>query len=239
MNVLAIGAHPDDIDFCCGGTLIRCAERGDKVTMCIVTDGRGHPVGDPAAVAARRRAEAEQSAAVLGGQLRWLGIPDGAVVDDLETRRKFIQLMVNVQPDLIITHSPSDYHSDHNMTSQLVTATVQMAWAPPPGVTGSPLRKQVPVAFMCTSNAINFLPEEYVDVSAVWDRKVQMVLNHKSQYLRGPNHDEPVSPGGESSFYRLARVVDEFYGLACWVKYAEGFRWWRASDRLVTRRLLP
>ena len=50
MNVLAIGAHPDDLDITCGGTLLLCAQRGDKVTMCIVTDGRGHPLGDPAQV---------------------------------------------------------------------------------------------------------------------------------------------------------------------------------------------
>lgn len=241
MNVLAIGAHPDDLDFCCGGTLIRMVKAGHRVVMCVVTDGRAHPIGDPEMVAARRRQEAQRSAAMVGAEVEWLGLSDGRLIDDMPTRLKFIDLMMRVQPDLIITHYPEDYHADHVMTSRLVTFTVQMAWAPPPELKGEPLRKQVPVAFMMPSNGINFIPEEYVDVSEVWQTKAQMVLSHKSQYLPGPDFDavEPQEPLDQYSFYRLARVVDEFYGLQCWVRYAESFCWWKASDRLVTRRLLP
>jgi N-acetylglucosamine malate deacetylase 1 len=66
MNVLAIGAHPDDVDFCCGGTLIRLAQAGHRVVICVVTDGRAPPLGDPEQVAARRRQEAQRSAALAG-----------------------------------------------------------------------------------------------------------------------------------------------------------------------------
>lgn len=241
MNILAIGAHPDDIDICCGGTLTRFRQAGENVTICIVTDGRSHPVGDPERVAALRRAEAEASAALIGAEVRWLGIPDGTVTDDLPTRHKFIQLMLDISPDLIITHGPDDYHSDHNVTSRLVTATIQMAWAPPPHLNGTPVQKRVPVAFMTTANGINFTPQEYVDVTDVWDTKMKMVLNHRSQYLTGPNYDESQvqTPYDQYYLYRLARVMDEFYGLACWCRYAEAFRWWYAADRFVPYRLLP
>ena len=241
MNILAIGAHPDDLDICCGGTLIRFCQAGENVTMCIVTDGRGHPVGDPERVSALRRAEAKASADLIGAKLRWLGIADGTLVDDVPTRHKFIQLMMDVSPDLIITHQPDDYHSDHNYTSRLVTATIQMAWAPPPGLEGEPVRKRVPVAFMTTANGINFTPEEYVDVTDVWETKIKMTMNHVSQYLPGPDYDasQVKEPLDQYYLYRLTRVMDEFYGLACWCKYAEAFRWWRSADRIVPRRLLP
>jgi LmbE family N-acetylglucosaminyl deacetylase len=241
MNVLAIGAHPDDLDICCGGTLALFTRAGHRVTMAVVTDGRAHPVGDPERVAARRRVEAQASAALIGAELAWLGLPDGQLVDDLPTRRRFIALMMQASPDLIITHPPDDYHSDHNLTSRLVMATIQMAWAPPPDLPGEPVRKPAPVAFMATANGINFLPEDYVDVTAVWDTKVQMALNHRSQYLPGPDYDAVVlqEPLEQYAFYRLCRVVDEFYGQQCWCRCAEGFRWWRAADRLVARRLLP
>lgn len=241
MNVLAIGAHPDDIDFCCGGTIIRLAQSGARVVVAVVTDGHAHPIGDPEKVSARRRVEAQRSADLAGAELEWMGLPDGRLIDDVPTRNRFIDLMMRVQPDLIITHAPEDYHADHVMTSRLVTFTVQMAWAPPPELKGEPLRKQVPVAFMMPSNGINFIPEEYVDVSDVWPTKLKMVLNHKSQYLPGPDYDdmEPEEPLDRYSFYRLCKVVDEFYGLQCWTRYAETFRWWKASDRLVARRLLP
>lgn len=133
-----------------------------------------------------------------------------------------------------------DYHSDHVQTSRLVTATIQMAWAPPPGLMGEPVRKPVPVAFMTPANGIQFTPEEYVNVTEVWDRKIEMVLCHRSQYLPGPDYTVPLQPPLDQYYhYRLTRIMDEFYGLACWVHYAEAFRWWHAADRFVTRRLLP
>lgn len=243
MNVLAIGAHPDDLDVLCGGTLLRLAKEGAQVTMCIATDGRGHPLGDPAAVAARRLSEAQKSADLVGAGLECLGFQDGRLVDDVPTRLKFIEIIMRTQPDLIITHPPVDYHSDHNMTSRLVTGAVQMAWAPPPELSGlgNPVRKQVPVAFMVTAYGINFLPEEFVDISEVWQTKLQMVLHHRSQYLPGPDWDavELQEPLDQYSFAHFTRIVDEFYGQQCWCRYAEGFSWWRAADRLVARRLLP
>nr|MBP6298228.1 PIG-L family deacetylase [Anaerolineae bacterium] len=69
MNILAIGAHGDDLELFCGGTLARFAQRGDHVFMCVVTDGRGRPKGDPHEIAAIRRAESEVSAAVVGAEL--------------------------------------------------------------------------------------------------------------------------------------------------------------------------
>jgi hypothetical protein len=127
------------------------------------------------------------------------------------------------------------------VTSRLVMATVQMAWAPPSGLEGPPLRKQVPVAFMPPSNGINFIPEDYVDVTAVWDTKLAMVMHHRSQYLPGPDYDssQVEEPLDQYSLYRLTRIMDEYYGLHCWCRYAEAFRWWRAADRLVPRRILP
>jgi LmbE family N-acetylglucosaminyl deacetylase len=243
MNVLAIGAHPDDLDILCGGTLLRFAKMGAKVEMRIVTDGRGHPLGDPAAIAARRLLEAQRSADLIGANLECMGFQDGRLVDDVPTRLKFIETIMKVQPDLIITHPPADYHSDHNMTSRLVTATVQMAWAPPPELAhvGDPVRKQVPVAYMVAAYGINFLPEDFVDITDVWETKLQMALHHRSQYLPGPDWDaiELQEPLDQYSFARFTRIVDEFYGQQCWCRYAEGFAWWRAADRLVARRLLP
>ena len=77
MNVLAFGAHGDDLEAFCGGTLALYARSGHKVVMCVVTDGRGRPQGDPLEIAALRKKEAEASANVIGAELDWLGVPDG------------------------------------------------------------------------------------------------------------------------------------------------------------------
>ena len=77
MNILAIGAHPDDLDISCGGTLLRFRRHGERVVMCVVTDGRAHPLGNPEEVSARRCREAQASADLIGAELVWLGFPDG------------------------------------------------------------------------------------------------------------------------------------------------------------------
>ena len=83
--------------------------------------------------------------------------------------------------------------------------------------------------------------EDYVDISPVWEIKRKMLLEHRSQYLPDqPYEAEHAGEDADSTYILKAmRVMAEFYGLACSVAYAEAFRWWRASDRLVARRLLP
>jgi hypothetical protein len=80
-----------------------------------------------------------------------------------------------------------------------------------------------------------------VDITPVWETKLAMVTQHRSQYLPGPDYDEVQLEEPLDQYYlvRITRIVDEFYGLHCWSRYAEAFRWWRAADRLVPRRLLP
>jgi LmbE family N-acetylglucosaminyl deacetylase len=241
MNVLAIGAHPDDIDALCAGTLARYAQEGARVVLCVVTDGRNHPTGDPGKVAAMRHAEAQASAKLIGAELVWLGLPDGTLLVDLEKKAAFVEMILAAEPHIILTHPPEDYHSDHEATSRLTTAAIQMAWAPPPSSRLPPLRRPVPVAFCATALGINFVPEDYVDISQVWETKMKMLLQHRSQYLPGPSYaeEEVKEPVDQYYIARLTRVMSEFYGLACGAAYAEAFRWWRAADRIVPRRLLP
>ena len=107
-----------------------------------------------------------------------------------------------------------------------------MAWAPPPELEGEPLRKQVPIAFMMPSNGINFIPEEYVDITDVWPTKLQMVLSH-SRSIAGINFDavelqEPL----EQYFVLPPRPCDQrnFTGCSAGGSTPKLFRWWKASD---------
>src|SRR5689334_18394655 len=120
MNVLAIGAHGDDLEAFCGGTLALYARAGHHVVMCVVTDGRGRPMGDPEEIARIRKGEAQASADFIGAELAWLAIPDGELTVDEATRFKFVEVIRRSNADVIITHPPDDYHPDHNATSQLV-----------------------------------------------------------------------------------------------------------------------
>ena len=142
---------------------------------------------------------------------------------------------------MIITHPPNDYHPDHNATSRLTMDATQVARTSNYPSALAPVRKPVPVAFMDTENGIEFTPEEYVDISSVWEVKQAMLLQHRSQHMPGPNYDPDfvMPPPEQNAILRAARILSEFRGLACGVAYGEGFRWWRATNRIVPRRVLP
>ena len=240
MNVLAIGAHGDDLELFCGGTLALCAKRGDQVTMCVVTDGRGRPKGNEVEIIAIRKAEAEASAKVIGASAVNLGIPDGGLWFDPPTRHQFVELIRKTMPDVIITHPADDYHPDHKTTSRLVMDAVQIARTQNYPSEYAPHRKHVPVAFMDAERGIDFNPEEYVDITPAWEQKLQMLEQHRSQLMPGAYDPNFVLPKREENpFYHYAHILSGFRGMAAEVSYAEGFRWWRAASRIVTYRVLP
>lgn len=242
MNVLAIGAHGDDIEAFCAGTLAKHARRGDKVVMCVVTDGRGRPMGDPDEIASIRKGEAQAAADIIGAELVWMAIPDGGLAVNHETRHHFIEVIRATLPDYIITHPPQDYHPDHTATSQLVMEAAQVARTSNYPSKYPPIRTFVPVAFMAAEFGVDFVPEDYVDISDVWDLKLKMLLEHRSQHMPGPKFDPNyVLPDDPETLgiVRASRVMTEFYGLGCGVRYAEPFRWWRAANRILPKRMLP
>ena len=241
MNVLAIGAHGDDLEEFCGGTLALYARAGHQVVMAVATDGRGNPAGDPVQIAAVRQREAQASATLIGAQLAWLGLPDGGLQVNEAMRHVFIEAIRAAAPDIIITHPADDYHPDHVATHHLVLAAAQIARTSNYPSAHPPVRKPTAVAFMDAELGINFLPEEYVDISEVWEMKVQMLLQHRSQHVAAAAHDpDLLLPNAEQlPLVRATRIMSEFRGLACGARYAEGFRWWRAANRIVPRRLLP
>ncbi len=241
MNILAIGAHPDDLEEFCGGTLALYAHGGHRVTMCVVTDGQGNPLGKPEEIAAIRKAEAQASADLIGAKLVWMAIPDGRVIVDEATRHHFVDTIRAAAPDVIITHPPDDYHPDHINTNQLVLQATQGAHTANYPSQLPPLPRAMPIAFMDAELGINFQPDEYVDISDLWETKLQMLLQHRSQCMPGRKYDPDfvMPPVEQIPLVREVRILGEFRGLSCGVPYAEGFRWWRVAYRLGTKRLLP
>jgi len=128
MKILAIGAHPDDIELLCAGTLALYSKKGHEVFMCHVCDGnKGSMTHTSEEITKIRRDEAIQSAKVIRATSIWAGISDGEVVLDLDSRKKIIDVIRQANPDLIITHSPDDYHSDHINVSRLVFEAIYLA----------------------------------------------------------------------------------------------------------------
>lgn len=240
MNILAIGAHGDDLEVQVGGTLAKCVARGDEVFMCVVTDGRGRPKGDPDEIAEIRKGESQESADVIGAELIWLGIPDGGLRVTDAYLHKFVEAIRLAKPDLILTHPDKDYHPDHRYTHQMVLDAAQLARTRNYPSQLEPHRATVPIGFYEDPRGLRFLPEEYVDISETFEKKVAMLSKHRSQMMPDtydPNFEMP--PRDENPMMRMIEIQSSFRGMQCGVRYAEAFTWWKSLNRVVPRRLLP
>lgn len=232
-RVLAVGAHPDDLEILCAGTLARCRARGDTIIMCVATNGdMGSMTKQPPELAAIREAEARESASRLQAEFIWLGYPDEFLYPDHETRMRFIEMIREARPDIILTHAPNDYHQDHRTVSDLVFVS-SFIGAVPNVRTASPAHPRIcPLYYFDTLAGVDFLPTEYVDITDTLETKLDMLRCHKSQL-------EWLGDYNNIDILEFTTAVARFRGLQCGARYAEGFRHADAWPRLTTQRLLP
>lgn len=233
MRVLAIGAHPDDTEILCAGTLGRYARAGHHVTIAIATDGTaGHRTLAPEALAPIREREARAAADLLGAELLWLGFPDEFLFDDAPTRLAFVDAVRQARPDVILAHAPNDYHPDHRAASQLAFSASFVATLPNVR-TDHPAHDTVAALYyMDTLAGTGFHPQAYVDVSDTFDLKLEMLSCHESQLAWLQDHDDV-------DVRDMVRVVATARGHQAGVRYAEGFRPETSWPRTPAARLLP
>jgi LmbE family N-acetylglucosaminyl deacetylase len=234
VRVMAIGANPDDIEFYAAGTLIKCKQRGDDVIMCVATNGsQGHfEILSPHLSAIRRR-EARQSARLLGAEIILLDLPDAGPYPLPAQRDLFVEAIRQADPDVILTHYPGDYMSDHYYTSQN-TIDASFWCAIPQYYTSTPGKAKVPVVYFWESlGGLNgFEAIEYVDISDVWEQKAQMLLCHQSQARWLAEHDN-------IDYVEFMATNARFRGTQCGVQYAEAFMPMMRWPRVRPARLLP
>lgn len=159
--VLAIGAHPDDLELSCGGTLAAHARTGDVVHMLVMTGGQNGP-GDVSA----RFDEAHAAARVLGARLHWGGLADGRVEADTSSIGIIERVMQQIQPDVIYVHHTEDSHQDHRAVA---AATLSAA------------RRHSCVLHYQSPSSLNFTPGMYVDISEQLDTKMEALECHRTQ----------------------------------------------------------
>jgi LmbE family N-acetylglucosaminyl deacetylase len=232
-RVLAIGAHPDDVELGCGGTLARYRQMGVEVFVASVSCGdKGSRDLSTEETIRVRREEARRAAEVIGAAYLCLDRMDSEILEDLETRNRVIELLRKARPDVILTHSPSDYHTDHRTTSQLVSHAAYSATSFKLKTESPPLT-EVPVVYhMDNYLGVAFAPEVYVDITPVMEVKKQMVLQHKSQSV---HLQERTGDSVLDDMLILARLR----GRQSRVEWAEAFCLFRAWPHQRTYRLLP
>ncbi|MFK3985211.1 PIG-L deacetylase family protein [Micromonospora sp. NPDC050397] len=169
MRILAIGAHPDDIELGCGATLLRARQAGASVTMLVLTDGRLGP-GDPDL----RAHEQRQAADHLGADLLGGGFRDGELDHGPALVNRIEEAMDGVRPDLVFTHAPADSHQDHRAAA---AASVAAA------------RTLTTVLHYESPSTLDFQPVVFGDVTGLVPEKLRLLRHHISQVIGGRRID--------------------------------------------------
>jgi LmbE family N-acetylglucosaminyl deacetylase len=218
LRILAIGAHPDDLEILCAWTLAKYAAQGDHVTMAVATNGEvGSPVLAKKEIAEIRRQEALAAAAVIGADLIWINHPDEFLFSNENTRLDFLNVVRQSRPDVVLTHGPADYHPDHRATGQ-ITWDIRVMTTVPNIKTEAPLCTKIPEIYYCDNVAgIDFIPQYYVDVSSTFELKKKMLACHKSQATWLENKYK-------MSYLDFIEYIGRYRGLQCGASYAECFQ---------------
>jgi len=234
MNILAIGAHPDDLEVSCGGTLIRYVRDGHKVSMCNVSGGdKGHVIIMPDELREIRRKESQEAAAVIGADHYCIDSSDGYVeCGNKDTRNQLIEIIRKTKPDVIITHNPDDYMRDHAQASELAYDASFISTLPHLFTESEYTTSFPPIFYMDTLTGIGFIPTEYVDISDVIEQKLEALACHESQIKWMLDHDH-------IDFLDFTKTCNKYRGLQASVPYAEGFRQYAGWPRFRTTRVLP
>jgi N-acetylglucosamine malate deacetylase 1 len=227
-RILAIHAHPDDVEFQCAGTLALLKQQGCPITIATMTPGDcGSAEHSADEIAEIRRAEARKSAELLGADYVCLEFRDLSIVVDNPSRGKVVEALRRARPEIVLTAPPVDYMTDHEITSVLVREACFSAsvpnystrqWDPAPPLGGIPS-----LYYVDSIEGIDYFgnplkPDFVVDVTATFELKQNMLACHESQrnWLRKQHGiDEYLE---KSERWAAAR------GREIGVKYGEAFR---------------
>jgi len=196
MNILALGAHPDDIEYGCGGMLTKYAEKGHDVFLWIASDGS---LGGAGAV---RRQEQTDSALIIGArEVFWGDYRDTEVPLTRELIGRIESVIKQIKPRMIFVHYPDDTHQDHrNLAQGTMSAT-----------------RYVPnFLFYEGPTTQNFAPNCFTDVEKVLDKKLACLEAHRSQVAKTNIEDLTI--------LELAVSSANFRGIQARAKYAEAFQ---------------
>ena len=234
MNILAFGAHPDDVEIFCAGTLLKYAAAGHRILIALATSGnQGSNVIDGREEIARiREAEQLEAAKLYPAQVRFLRYDDEGLIETEEVRRNVLNAVRWADPDVIFTHFPGDRSTDHNTIGTIVSRVMLSLPGKNVQADEPPIRKAPSLFYWDTAAGLHFEPEVYVDITDVMDRKQKALALHTSQFAW-------MGTFGSQSLSDLSRIVSEFRGLQAGCRYAEGFRAFRIHGYMPSFKLLP
>ncbi|MCC3153007.1 bacillithiol biosynthesis deacetylase BshB1 [Hymenobacter sp. BT770] len=222
LDILALGAHPDDVEMTCSGTLLAAVAAGKKVGIVDLTRGELGTRGTPAI----RAAEAAAAAKILGVSVREnLGLQDGFFRNDREHQLPLIAAIRRYQPEIVLANAIHDRHPDHGRAAQLATEACFLAGLrmvetlDHDGTPQTPWRPKH-VYHYIQDRAI--VPAFVVDVTPYWAKRWESVLAYGSQFFN-PASDEPATYLSSQEFSKFMEARARDFGHIIGVEFGEGF----------------
>lgn len=245
LHVLAIHAHPDDIEIQCAGTLLKLQQAGCRISVATMTPGDcGSAEHTQDEIAAIRRAEAAAAAQILQAEYTCLEFRDLSICFDNDSRRRVTEFLRRTRPDIILTAPPVDYMHDHEMTSMLVRDACFNAsvpnyrtrqWDP-----AAPAEKIPHLYYVDAVEGTDHFGQRHpvdfvVDVTETFETKIESLACHSSQreWLRRQH--------GIDEYIDSCRRWSEIRGSEIGVAHGEGFRQYKGhphpADNLLGQLL--
>jgi bacillithiol biosynthesis deacetylase BshB1 len=221
LDVLAIGAHPDDVDLCCGGTVIKLIGQGKKIGLVDLTGGELGTRGNRDT----RAREAADAARILGAGVREnLGIPDGNIENTGENREKLIRVIRAYQPEVLFIPYSVDRHPDHEHAHILAREAwfysgLEKIATSLDGKSQEPWR---PRAYYCFMHWHEFIPSFIVDISNEFERRMEAMRAFRSQFY-DPKSRERSTILSTPEYLEMIRTRLAYYGARIGKRYGEPF----------------
>lgn len=221
LDLLAIAAHPDDVELSCGATVALHVSMGQKVGIIDLTRGEMGTRG----TAEIRNQEAEAAKEALGIAIRDnMDFKDAFFLNDHEHQIELIKRIRYYQPEIVLANAPDDRHSDHPRGSKLITEACFMSGLAKIETAFNGERQAAwrPKAVYYFIQSKFLVPDFIVDVSEHWDTKMKAVRAFKSQFY-DPNSSEPQTFISNPGFLEMIEARGKEFGHTIGAKYGEGF----------------
>lgn len=221
LDILAFGAHPDDVELGCSGTIAKEISLGKKVGIIDLTRGE---LGTRGSVEIRN-AESAKASAILGVSAREnLDMRDGFFVNDETHQMKIIQMIRKYQPEIVLCNAIEDRHIDHGKGSKLVSdacflSGLRKIETSLNGENQNAWRPKVVYHYIQWNN---LEPDFAVDITGFMDVKMESILAYSSQFYN-PNTNEPESPISSKNFLDSVKYRAQDLGRIIGTEFAEGF----------------
>lgn len=221
LDILAFGAHPDDVELGCSGTIAKEVSLGKKVGIIDLTRGE---LGTRGSVEIRN-SESAKASEILGVSVREnLDMRDGFFINDEAHQLKIIQMLRKYRPEIVLCNAIADRHIDHGKGSKLVSDACFLSGLVKieTELNGEKQQAWRPKVVYHYIQWQNITPDFVVDISGFLDKKMESVLAYGSQFY-DPNSNEPVTPIASKNFLDSVKYRAEDFGRLVGVEYAEGF----------------